>query len=73
MANLGAWNIKGLNWPLKQKEVKLFIGSNKIDVMVILEMKVKKINMDSVKGNVFGNWEFVHSNNINFHGRIWVA
>lgn len=40
MINIGAWNIRGLNNILKQKEVSLFIWKNKIDLIAILETKV---------------------------------
>lgn len=43
----------------------MFIGNNKIDVVAILQTKVKMNNMDSMRRKVFRNWEFVHNNNSN--------
>lgn len=36
------WNVRGCNRPFKQKEIKLSLLSNKVDVAVLLKTKVKK-------------------------------
>ncbi|XP_075074605.1 uncharacterized protein LOC142162181 [Nicotiana tabacum] len=40
--NLCTWNIKGLNKPHKQKELRLFLRKYKVDVMECLETRVKE-------------------------------
>ncbi|KAJ8446811.1 hypothetical protein Cgig2_016121 [Carnegiea gigantea] len=36
------WNVRGLNWPNKQEDVKAFLYSNQISLIGLLETKVKK-------------------------------
>lgn len=67
------WNIRGLNSPIKQKEVKYFIDSNNHVLVAILETKVREANVDRVRHNYFGEWNFVNNNDLNLRGRIWVA
>jgi exonuclease III len=42
------WNIRGLNHPLKQNGVKHFPVSNNVDVVAILEMKLKPESIGSL-------------------------
>lgn len=58
MINIGEWNIKGLNSPLKQKEVRLFVSRNKLDFIAIVETRVRYNHLDKVSRNPFGNLEF---------------
>lgn len=55
MMNLAFWNIRGLNSPIKPKEVKNFITTNKICFVCILETKVKERNISNISRNTFGN------------------
>lgn len=36
------WNIRGLNQPYKQKELKLFMRENNVSIIAILEHKIKE-------------------------------
>lgn len=36
------WNVRGCNKPFKQKEIKVFLQTNKVDVAALLETEVKK-------------------------------
>lgn len=42
MVKLGSWNMKGLNSPIKQKEIKVWLNRNRIIVARILQTQVKK-------------------------------
>lgn len=53
MINIKAWNIKGFNNPLKQKEVRLFVFRNKLDFVVTVETRVRDNNLDKVSRNTF--------------------
>lgn len=65
MVNYKAWNIRGLNNLLKLKDVRSFIMSNKLDIVTILETRVKDNNIDKISGNTFGNWSFINNNDLN--------
>ena len=39
MFKLGAWNIRGLNDPIRQKEARNIIAANKLSVCGIVETK----------------------------------
>jgi len=53
MDNIVSWNIRGLNWPNKQEEVRSFLHKNKVGMIGLLETKVKIKNVDKIAGNVF--------------------
>lgn len=55
MINLGVWNIKGVNSPLKYKEIKLLVAKHKMEMVVILETKVRKEKSESIRRKLFGD------------------
>ena len=61
MIKLGSWNIRGLNSPHKQQEVKKLIRDNNLDVVCLLETKVRRNNLSSIKNNCFFNWDYLHN------------
>lgn len=54
--NILTWNVKGLNGPRKQKEVRNFLQRNKIGMCCLVETKIKKENFAMVHHNLFQNW-----------------
>ena len=70
MVNLAFWNIRGLNGPLKQKEIRKLIRSNSLDLMAILETKVRENNSESVTNSVCKDWLWVNNYNSSQRGRI---
>ena len=73
MVNIASWNIRGLNWPNKQEDVKIFLQKNQISFIGLLETKVKKEKVHTVASRIFHGWEWQHNFNHNAKGRIWVA
>lgn len=71
--DFGVWNIRGLNSPIKQKEVKHLIVNNNLVLVAILETKFRDENIDKVTKFIFGEWVFTNNNDLNPKGRIWVA
>ena len=67
------WNIRGLNQPTKQSEVAKFIFENNIDVLGLVETKVKLGNEDSIKSKVFKHWSSVTNSSPDSTGRIWIG
>ncbi|XP_031282090.1 uncharacterized protein LOC116140622 [Pistacia vera] len=73
MIKLASWNVRGLNSPLKQKEVRHLISSNKIAICGILETRVREPNFEVTKSLTFGGWDVIHNYVCCPNGRIWVA
>lgn len=68
-----SWNIRGFNSPLKQSELKTMIAKYKIDVMGVMETRIREENMSEVWGKLnLSNWNLVHNYGMNDQGRIWV-
>ena len=72
MAHIASWNIRGLNWPNKQEDVKLFLQLNNIGLIGLLETKVKRQKMHNVADMIFQGWDWANNCDIS-NGRIWVA
>ena len=73
MFRIGAWNIRGLNDPIKQKNIREAIRMNNLSMMGILEVKVKDSHMDAVlKGVLPQNWQALSSFGTNNVARLLV-
>ena len=72
MTNLVSWNIRGLNWPNKQEEVKIFQCTNKVGLLGLLETKIKLSKVDSIGQRMFPNWRWHYNFQNNPKGRIWL-
>ncbi|KAK9665887.1 hypothetical protein RND81_14G143200 [Saponaria officinalis] len=71
---LSAWNIRGLNAPSKQQELRSFLLLHKVDLVGILETRVKEHNALGVQRKVFPRgWKLVSNYQCHPNGRIWVA
>jgi len=53
MERVYCWNIRGLNWPNKQEDVKVFLHEKRIGFVGLLETKVKVKNVELVANNMF--------------------
>ncbi|KAI8551299.1 hypothetical protein RHMOL_Rhmol06G0175000 [Rhododendron molle] len=74
MLKIASWNIRGLNNPLKQKEVYSFISSQKLQLMGILETKVRATNLCTTFGKCFpAHWSYSHNLGSSSVARIVVA
>ena len=70
---ISSWNIRGLNQPPKQKEITNFVRNNHIDVLGIIESKVRKENQQKIQTSMLPGWEYLVSNTIDNSNRIWVT
>ncbi|KAG5547462.1 hypothetical protein RHGRI_013228 [Rhododendron griersonianum] len=58
MLKIAAWNIRGLNSPLKQKEIFSFVQSQRLGLCGIVETKVRREHMSSTVSHCFPpNWD----------------
>ncbi|XP_052622982.1 uncharacterized protein LOC128128155 [Lactuca sativa] len=61
--SIGAWNVRGLNKSVKQKEVIDVIRSNNLGICAVVESHVKVLNLKNVCVKTFGQWDWVSNNN----------
>lgn len=73
MTRFACWKIRGLNTPIKQNEVRWFILLNKIDFMVVLEIKVRDINVAKVCHSIWDGWEYCTNHVNGLVVRIWIG
>lgn len=71
MVRVLSWNVRGVNSPKKQNEVKKFIHKHSVGLVGHLESKVKSSHLGELFKRMFGGLSF--SSNINHHvdGRIF--
>ncbi|XP_074315663.1 uncharacterized protein LOC141651871 [Silene latifolia] len=69
---ISSWNVRGFNCPLKHSEVKDFLKDNSMDVLTLLETRVKEYNVASIVNQHFGNWVVITNYSHHYNGRIWV-
>ncbi|GJY45629.1 RNA-directed DNA polymerase, eukaryota, reverse transcriptase zinc-binding domain protein [Tanacetum coccineum] len=65
MFSLASWNIRGLNRPLKQDEVRQMVNENHLSVCAILESHVEISSLANVYSKVFWSWDW--TSNANFY------
>lgn len=70
---VAAWNVRGMNNPVKTKEVRDFLEVNNISVMGLLETKIKRQNAGKLQKKLGNKWNW--STNYDHHdeGRISVG
>ena len=73
MGSICSWNIRGLNWPNKQEDLKVFLHTKQIDFIGLLETKIKLTKVDSIAANVFMGWRWLHNFDSRDHGYILIA
>ncbi|XP_021996201.1 uncharacterized protein LOC110893399 [Helianthus annuus] len=58
MVSIATWKIRGLNRPLKQKEVRQAVKDFKLSLCVILESHVDVSNLSKVCNSIFRSWDW---------------
>ena len=66
MNNITSWNVRGLNSPNKQKDVKIFLHQQSIGLVGLLETKIKDKEVEQIASNIF-------EGSLCSTERIWVA
>ena len=73
MVKFASWNIRGLNDPLKQKEVHSFLESHALDFVCILETRVRPSKKDRIFNSILPGWRLFHNYDHALLGRIWIC
>ena len=58
MVKFASWNIRGLNDPLKQREVRSFVKFHALDFICLLETRVRAPNRDRIFSSLFPGGDF---------------
>ncbi|XP_074314288.1 uncharacterized protein LOC141649498 [Silene latifolia] len=69
---IATWNIRGFNKPIKHSEVNLFLKENKVDVLGLLETRVKNNKAKAILRTRFKRYNVFCNYNKYYNGRIWV-
>lgn len=67
-----AWDVRGLNKSLKQKEVVDRISRLKPSLVCLLKTRVKQKNMSNILNKWFKNWHYCENYVHAYNGRIWL-
>ena len=73
MIKLASWNIRGMNDPLKQKELRSLVRDHSLNVVCILETRVRRHNSVRIFNSILPGWELHHNYEHSELGRIWVC
>ena len=73
MIKIAAWNIRGLNDPLKQKELSTFVWVHSFSVVVIMETHVRSSNKDRIFNSILHGWGLLHNYEHASPCMIWVC
>ena len=68
--NLACWNVRGLNTPLRQQEVKALVQENRVSLMGLVETWVSMANNVPIAQNLLGGWSYINNYPNHPNGRI---
>jgi exonuclease III len=66
------WNIRCLNKPLKQHEVKKCIRRYNVSIICLVETRVKVDKGDTIKDFICPSWPMIHNYMSHPLGRAWI-
>lgn len=69
---ISTWNIRGINQPLKQKELRHFLQKNKVDVMGVVETRVKVHKTGNILQKMVPDWKHCLNYPMAYNGRVWL-
>lgn len=68
-----SWNVHGINKSPHQKELQHFISMNNIELIEVLETKVKVSNALEISKKINKNWQWLFNYDHHYNGRVWVG
>ena len=70
--NIGVWNVRGLNDPLKQKDIVGRLKRLKCNLVCLIETRVKESKCQTIVDKVFPGWGQLQNYSSAVNGRIWI-
>jgi hypothetical protein len=67
------WNVRGLNNPFKQREIRKMLRRLKISLFCLVETCVKFDKADAIKEFLVPGWDWFHNYSTHYLGRIWIC
>ena len=69
---IGSWNIRGLNEPYKQDEVRSWVRVNRIFLFGLNETRVRPSSGSRITRSLMRGWKSINNYNHHSNGRIWI-
>ena len=60
MVEIVSWNVRGMNGPIKQEDLKIFLDQQQVSLVGFLETKVHLQNVEQVMGRICNHWQWDH-------------
>jgi len=73
MDRIICWNVRSINCPNKQEDIKIFLQQQKACMVGFLETKIKAQNIPHVMGKLCPNWNWIHNANADERRRVFVS
>ena len=71
--NLCTWNVRGFNDPVKASEVKHLLQVNNVNIIALLETRVKIAKFPRLSSKLGRHWSWENNYSLNPRGRIWLG
>jgi hypothetical protein len=68
-----SWNVRGLNMPLKQKEVRKLVRRLNLSIVCLGETLVKIENFPRIVASMLPSWEVVNNYSKHYLWKIWIC
>ena len=69
---IACWNVRGMNSPKRQQDVRSIVQKNNIALIGLVETKVRRENSSSIMQNLMEGWQMLQNYQYHSGGRIWV-
>lgn len=66
------WNIRGINKRHKKKELKKYMNNNHVNLIDLVEIRVKENNAVNIVGVLAPGWTMANNYTNAVNGRIWL-
>lgn len=73
MVRIMCWNIRGLNAPNKQREVKSLCRNEEVGLVGLLETKVKRNKIVDIATKIFEGWQYITNLDAHYNGRVLIG
>ncbi|XP_074288393.1 uncharacterized protein LOC141613556 [Silene latifolia] len=72
MDGCGAWNIRGLNNPAKQKKIRRFLLQNKVGLFGLVETKIRSSSWNKARSTICDQWSICTNFSLHKGGIFWL-
>lgn len=72
MVKILSWNMRGLNGLSKQKEIKLICNELEVDLIGLVETKIRYNRVSMIAEKLFEGWQYCTNRMAHYNVRIWV-